>query len=73
MSRVPTAEQTKQCPPHHWFIDSKNKGTCVKCPATCDFAALQPRPYPRLKARAQASAGGKKNLGKIREKKEEWG
>lgn len=33
---------TKQKCIHHWFIDSKEVGTCLKCQQVKDFRRLQP-------------------------------
>ena len=31
------ADQTAECPPHHWTLDASNEGTCRKCGAQRQF------------------------------------
>lgn len=38
--RVLTAEETPDCPPHYWILDSENVGRCRKCPEVKDFGTL---------------------------------
>lgn len=68
MHRVLTAEQTDQCPPHHWFIDRSGEGTCKKCPAVKQFRLGPPEINKEHTSRTLASLGGKKS-GEARQKK----
>jgi len=62
MKRVLTAEETPDCPPHFWRVDSFNVGRCAKCPAIRDFGKLQNSSNGQAESKARASAGGKKRL-----------
>ena len=58
---VPTALETENCPPHHYDLDSEEKGPCRKCGAFKDFRKLQRRVGKSVHLLAKASKGGKKN------------
>ena len=57
---VLTAEQTPNCPPHHWKIGSDNIGRCLKCPAVRDFGRLLRRYRDFGYSREKARLGGKR-------------
>lgn len=45
---------------HHWIIDSRNIGRCIKCPAVKDFGALLEPRERRAVNREKSRRGGKK-------------
>lgn len=74
---LPTALETPDCPPHHWFIEVNAKhedgmGWCLKCPATKDFSGngnghkLKENQHYLELMHLKSSNGGRKNKGKTR-------
>lgn len=65
----PTALETKECPPHHWLIDSKKVGRCLKCRAVKQFGKHRSS-YGRDPILLEKSKRGGKNSKGLSKKEE---
>ncbi len=57
-------QKRESCPPHYWFIDSRNVGRCKYCGEVRDFGRLL-RKNMAL-AEGKASKDGRRGKGKVR-------